>query len=461
MGPEPGGLLPLKVVGGRVYVSHDGKLYCLDARTGAEQWKFEPKEARVTTSPIPVGQVIVVGTDQGELIGFNPADGKEAWKTRCGGAIAPDPLLFGDVLILGAREMVYGVDPVAGAPKWISSLTSAVSVGPITDGAGVYFLCQNGSVQAIDPTKGRFRWNSQTVYGPRAFPPVMADRRVVVASSNTMMAVARSGAISWTREMPAGIGAQPTVVDDTMYVPCVDGVVYALFPRSGRDQHKHNVEVKSPITAPVTVSGGLMILGTAGALVNVVDAGSGEVKWMFRCRAPDQPMGEGAQYGIYAPLVVGDSALYCITGDGDLYCFSGSAGDGIPPSFSELKPDAGSAQPGKEAIDLTFVATDDGSGVDPASVAVTVDGTAIKVKFSPMDGKGEAHFASLPDGSHIVKVTAQDFRGNEGSVRWSFLTDKSILPAEQPGTPGAGPGQTSTLRGRTTQPGGTTLRPGR
>jgi outer membrane protein assembly factor BamB len=473
MGPEPRNLLAPKVVGDRVFVSHDGKLHCLDARTGAEQWKLESKEARVTTSPVPVGGVIVVGTDQGDLMGLNPADGKEVWKTTCSGPISPDPLVFGlpedspqgEVLILGAREMVYGIDPVKGVPRWVSSLTSPVSRGPITDGAGVYFLCQNGSVQSIDPVKGRFRWNSQTLFGPQALPPVMADGRVIVASSNTMMAVARSGAISWTRDMPAGIGARPTVIGDTMYVPCVDGVVYTLFSRSGRDQRRKSISLKAALTAPVALDGDLMVLGTSSALVNLVDMKSGEVKWQFRCRAPDQPLGQAAEYGIYAPFAVSGSALYCVTGDGDLYCFSATAVDGVAPRFSDLIPGPGSAQPGgKEAVDLSFVVTDDGSGVDPTSLAVTVDGTAIKVKFDPANGKGEAHFPSLPDGSHIVKATAKDYRGNEGSVRWSFLTDKIIRPPEeQPGTPGAPgttPGRTTTRSTATTRRGGTTTRRG-
>jgi len=470
MGPEPENLLAPRPIGDRVYVTHDGKLHCLDARTGAEQWKLEPKEARVTTSPVPVGQRIVVGTDAGELIALNPADGKEAWKTRCGGPIAPDPLPFGDMVILGAREMVYGVNPATGAPKWVSSLTSAASVGPITDGEGVYFLCQDGSVQSIDPGTGRFRWNSQTIHGPRAFPPVMADRRVLVARSSTLMAVARTGKISWTREMPVGIGAQPTVIGDTIYVPCVDGLVHQLFAGSGRDQlpglgakdpalrrqgnasRQRSEETPpysgsaTPITAPPLLDGGLMVLGTAGALVNVVDMGTGEVKWSYRCRAPGQPVGAGADYGIYAPLVIAEGALYCITGDGDLYCFRASAGDGIAPRFAAFKPDPGSAQPGKGPLDISFAVTDEGSGVDPTSVTMALDGTPVKLKFDPLDGKGEAHFGSMPDGSHIVKVTAKDFRGNEGSVRWSFLTDKNIRPAGEPGTRGTTPGQTTTLR---------------
>jgi len=54
----------------------------------------------------------------------------------------------------------------------------------------------------------------------------------------------------------------------------------------------------------------------------------------------------------------------------------------------------------------------------------------------------------MADGSHVVKVTAKDYRGNEGSVEWSFLTDESIAPEE----PTQLPGVTTTQPARRTTP---------
>jgi len=84
---------------------------------------------------------------------------------------------------------------------------------------------------------------------------------------------------------------------------------------------------------------------------------------------------------------------------------------------------------------------DDGSGVDPRSVALIVDGNPTRVAFDPSDGVGEITFPYLPDGSHVVKVTVKDYRGNEGSVEWSFLTDKSVVPEAEtrPGAVGTQP----------------------
>jgi len=451
MGADPSSLLPPVVQGDLVLISHDGKLHCLELQTGAEKWKFEPdpdKQARVSTAPVLVGDRVVVGADNAELFALNLSDGKEVWKTKCIGAISPSPVVLGEVLVAAARDAVYGIDPASGTPRWMCSLASPASWGPIADGAGLYFLGQDGSVEAVDPERGRFRWRSETLHGPLAFPPTIAAGRVLVASGSLLKAVARTGVVSWRVELPSSIGAQPTVVGDSMYVPCVDGTVLVLSARSAWDQRRKPIKVGSAATSPPLVSGGLVFVGTSSALVYAVEADSGEVRWVYRCRAPEQLLDEAAEFGIYASLVQTDGALLCLTGAGDLYCFSSAATDPIPPRFSDLKPEPNSALPGKEAVNLSFAVVDDGSGVDARSVTLTVDGNPVRVVFDPADGMGEITFPAMADGSHVVKATAKDYRGNEGSVEWSFLTDESIAPEAPTQVPGA----TTTQPARRTTP---------
>ncbi len=468
MDADPGGIFAPVVKGDLVFVSHDGKLRCLELQTGAKKWEFEPKaegeeeqveqtqettstpaaksSARVSTAPLVVGDLVIVGADNSQLYGLHVSDGKQAWMARCAGPIAPSPLLYGDLVVLAAQEVVYAFDPSTGKPAWVASLDSGATWGPVSDGTGVYFLCYDGSLQAVDAERGRFRWRSRAFLGPRPFPPMIAARRVLMASGSSLMAMARTGAPSWTAEMPASIGAQPVVKGDTLYVPCVDGTVLALYPSSGRDQHRKPVKVGNAATAPPLITGDVMFVGTAAALLYGADMASGEPTWAYRCRGPAQPLGVAAELGIYAPVVEADGAILCLTGGGDLFCFSPSARDSIPPSFSELKPESASALSSAEPVALTFVVVDDGSGVDARSVALTVDGNPTRVAFDPSNGVGEITFPSLPDGSHVVKVTAKDYRGNEGSVEWSFLTDKSIAPEAEtrPGTAATQPARGTT-----------------
>jgi outer membrane protein assembly factor BamB len=58
------------ISGGRVFVgSSDGKLYVLDAATGAKKWEYEVGDA-LTASPAIAGGRVVIGAQDGRLYCF-------------------------------------------------------------------------------------------------------------------------------------------------------------------------------------------------------------------------------------------------------------------------------------------------------------------------------------------------------------------------------------------------------
>ncbi len=454
MGPGGRGTTAPVVESGQVYITYDGELRCLDAVTGAEQWKFAPKGVRVTTAPAVWEKTVIVGADDSSIYGLSISDGKQVWEQACAGPVGGDPIILDKLLMFAAQDMVYAMVPDGGAVKWICSLRSPVADGPVTDGSMLYFLCQDGTLQSVDAAEGRYRWTAILHTGPNAFPPVVADRRVIVAGGKTLVAVSRSGAVVWSREMPVGIGGRPTVVADTLYVPCVsgqgnperpryqamdhlpptEGEIYSLYARSGSADPSAVLRVIGAATAPPLLTGQLLYAGTGQALVYALDDSTGRVIWTYRCLSPDQGLSGATTYGIYAPIVSAGGSLYCLTGDGNLYCFSAGAPDSAGPVFGELKPEPGSALPGKKAVVVSFASADEGSGVEPDSVQATYDGQAMKVYYDVATGEGSFSIPSPKDGSHILKVSAKDYRGNSGSTEWSFLSDITIKPpaAERP-----------------------------
>ncbi len=447
LGEDPWDVNRPRVVKDRVYVTHAGVLRCLDNITGGEQWNFSPENAAVTTSPCVWQDIIVVGATNATVYALDANTGDPVWERICAAAVSPDPLLLNDVILVGAGHMVYALTPASGEASWICSLTSAAKAGPISDDSMAYFLCQDGSIQCVDATQGRYRWASSILTGPRTFRPMIAGQRVVVASGNRIHGVARSGSVAWTAEMPAGVGATPVLVDDTLYVPCVDGRLYTLYARSGAPRHHVVYQVDHSLTSSPVVTDTVVAVGSAEGLVIVLAADSGQVRWVYRCRNPDQPPNEGAQHGIYAPLVIADGSLYCLTGGGNLYRFSASAIDQGGPVFGDFEPEPGSAKPGGQYIVPACSIADDGSGVDPSSISALVDGSPVPVSFDLTTGVVALRGSVFPDGSHIVKVLAADYQGNETSTEWSFLTDASILATPEQALPGQRGGQQLPQRG--------------
>jgi outer membrane protein assembly factor BamB len=413
-----------------VYAPRGGWVRALDARTGGAQWEFTPEAGWANTAPVVWGDLVIVGATDTRLYGIDAATGETVWKQTCAASIVPDPIILDDVLVAAAAEMVYALEPSSGRPIRVCALAFPATYGPVTDGSMLYFLGQDGSIECVDASRARFRWRVPIMTGPRTFRPVVASRRAIVATGTWVHGVSRSGAVSWTAEMPAAVGGAPTVSGDLLYVPCVDGRIYTIRARSGAPQRGVDLNVGYAVTAAPLVTDSLVAAGTADGLVCTLDKKTGRITWMYRCRAPEQDIEEGTEFGIYAPVVGADGSLYCLTGGGELYRFSGSAPDYAGPIFGSFDPAPGSATGGGREVVAAFAAVDDGSGVDPSSLEATIDGLPLAVDFETTTGVGVLQPQLLADGSHIVKVSAKDYRGNVASADWSFFTSVSVESEE-------------------------------
>jgi outer membrane protein assembly factor BamB len=430
-GADPTNTIAPVARGERVYLTLRGRLRALDARTGGELWRFTPELGWVSTAPVLWEDVVIVGATDECLYGIDVATGQTVWQHTCAAGITPGPIILGDTLMASAAEMVYAIEPSSGRGIWQCALQFPARYGPVTDGSMLYFLGQDGSVECVDATRGRFRWRVPITTGPRTFRPIVAQRRAIVATGNWVHGVSRSGGLSWTAEMPAAVGGAPTVSGDLLYVPCVDGRIYTIRARSGAPQRTADLSLEYAVTAPPLVTDEVVASGTADGILCILDRTSGRLTWTYRCRAPEQDVEEAAEHGIYAPIVAAEGSLYCLTGAGDLYRFSASAPDTAGPLFGSYEPEPGDAIGGGRSVVATFAVVDDGSGVDPTSIAATIDGIALDVEFDIVTGVGALQPRLLPDGPHVVKVTAKDYRGNVGSAEWSFVTDVSVGEDEE------------------------------
>ena len=96
------------------------------------------------------------------------------------------------------------------------------------------------------------------------------------------------------------------------------------------------------------------------------------------------------------------------------------AGDTRPPDIVNLSPREGDTVPAGAPVQIGGNFEDRrGSGVDPASVQITVAGRNI-TRESRIDGGGFSFRGVLPPGRHTVDVTARDRAGNVVRKSWSF-----------------------------------------
>lgn len=109
------------------------------------------------------------------------------------------------------------------------------------------------------------------------------------------------------------------------------------------------------------------------------------------------------------------------------------AGDTQAPTITPLAP-ADGAWLAQSQPEISAAFADAGSGVNPASVSVWLDGVARSVSANA-GGFSFTPPAPLSDGRHDVRVELRDLAGNPAAAQWSFHTDTAdpvvsgVLPA--------------------------------
>ena len=77
----------------------------IDEQTGKLVWEFVTK-SRVDSSPVLAGEVIWVGSNDGNLYALSLKDGSELWKFTLGGDVVAQPAISDERLVIGSRDGV-------------------------------------------------------------------------------------------------------------------------------------------------------------------------------------------------------------------------------------------------------------------------------------------------------------------------------------------------------------------
>ncbi len=113
--------------GGRVYVgSPDGRLYAVEARTGALAWRLQAG-GPITSSPALWGGIVFVGSDDEFLYALEEASGRQLWRVPAYGAVTTSPrVTHGLVLFAGLFDHYYAVDLERRTVRWTLRTDGAI-----------------------------------------------------------------------------------------------------------------------------------------------------------------------------------------------------------------------------------------------------------------------------------------------------------------------------------------------
>src|SRR5258708_3948600 len=171
------------------------------------------------------------------------APAKVKWKFHTGGMVISSPALVGNIVYVGSTDgNLYGVDRDSGAQKWKFDAKSRVVSSPAVANGVVYFTAYDGNFYAVDAAAGQPKWKFQTG-GERRFAathlhgsqpaaetmpdpfdtflssPLVSDGAVFFGSGdgNVYLLNATSGGLNWKVNAGEVVHASPAVDGGTLF----------------------------------------------------------------------------------------------------------------------------------------------------------------------------------------------------------------------------------------------------
>ena len=158
------------VVGSRLFVGGlEGGMYAVDASFDAQGGGPRILWRRELGSPVRAGagvdgNVVVVGTQHGQLYGLDIATGQQLWSVATGGAIASAPLMSGGTAYVGSGDgALYAVRTSDGTLLWRRPLGAPILSAAALSAGGdrVFVVAENAVAYAIDAATGAIAWQTQ------------------------------------------------------------------------------------------------------------------------------------------------------------------------------------------------------------------------------------------------------------------------------------------------------------
>lgn len=464
--------------GERVIVAVGGRIYCLDRDTGNLVWRYpagEPLSGNFRTGVAMTGRTIVAASDQRVVYAVNADNGQIIWQYTSADPIIGSPATAGTAVAFPtASGQVVGLGLADGQPLWGGPVKLNDRVLPNLAGTTTGIVAMTSrSMVTLDPNTGRPRWTQAFGTISSLTKPVVYGDTIYLTSGTFVIGLrAATGSVRWQNNtlepLIAGVAAGPEGV-----VAVGQAQKIFTFDISGRPTSRRGFPISIKPGGVPSWAGKYALVPSAGGTLLMVDPRTGDTVWSYTIPAIARPnsstsggggamggdgpgVGGGPGGGAFGgggfagggaagqqteapstvatagPAVVSGSSLMVLAQDGSLLSFDKVFGiDLTAPTVKMLWPTAGDQVSPNPPAELVFKIEDFTSGINPASVKVTLNG---QEAFVTPDKDGiyrllvvaGSRNRSLPIGRLNIKVTAADWLGNVSDTTFVLLVDPAI-----------------------------------
>jgi outer membrane protein assembly factor BamB len=504
-------------------------MYCLNRESGNEVWRYpagEPLQASFTTGAVVSGDLMIAAADDKSVYALNTKTGELAWQYLAPSSVITGPVVAGGSVVLAfANNQLMSVDLRTGQPVWDTPYSPPNGAGIYSSVTSwqnsVLFLTSDGNLNSLDATSKTpsFRPRRFSNVGPLSGLTVYGDACYVTSGAYVTSLMASSGRVRWETIVPGVLRYPAAVGPNGVVVVTDDGRMHA-FNSSGRPAFRSGIDLNSSAVAAPAFTGSLVAIPTSNGSLNLLNPVSGDVVWNFtlppmvkgmKVSMPGSGTGGGGAGGAgkgggaglgggggigggaglggggalgggggqagtemmeikyvtaAGPAVSDGDMLVLLATDGSIVAFDKNLGvDLTPPDVQMAWPNAGDQVSGRPPMELVFIVSDAGSGVnfngtgnplptDYDGINVTINGNRYVAEIDNENRVRVRIISSagpnfpLNNGRARISVTAADWMGNTTTANFTLTIDNNLPALGSPRAPDTGTGNTGGGGGR-------------
>ncbi|CAH9017482.1 Outer membrane protein assembly factor BamB [Candidatus Nitrosacidococcus sp. I8] len=256
-----------------IAADYSGQVSAFDGTSGKRQW--ETKLNLPLTGAGGGEHLIIVGTENAEVVALDPEKGNVLWKKAVSSEILSAPSVEEGVVVVRAVDgQIYGLNAEDGSRLWVyqysvPSLTLRGTAAPVIDNDKVIIGLPGGKLIALSLDDGQLLWEKSVVI-PRgrteldrladinATPVLYAGYAYTVTYNGKIAAVwLTNGDVLWAREMSSYAGIN--IDGSNLYVTDIDNYVWALDSRTGASLWRQSKLLRRRLTAPISYDGYVVV----------------------------------------------------------------------------------------------------------------------------------------------------------------------------------------------------------
>ena len=301
------------IVGGTVFVgSQKGELIALSLDNGSVYWKFATGSPIGESSPAFSAGVVYIGDLGGWINAINATNGQKLWAYKTGGEIKSSPVVVGDRVLIGSYDQtLHCLSTRDGSVLWKVKTNGPVHSTPsISDGLAYIAGCDE-LFRAIRVSDGREVFTISSGAYTGASPALKDDAAFYGTFDNEVLMVnLKNRSIGWRYQHPQRkfpFYSSAAVFQDRIVLGGRDKMVHGLDP-TGKGVWTFTTQAR--VESSPAIAGGRVFVGSNDGRFYVLNLTTGAKLWEFTAGAP-----------LSASPAIARGRIVIGAQDGRLYCF--------------------------------------------------------------------------------------------------------------------------------------------